>query len=133
MKLRSFALLALAAGLLLASRSTAAHHGAAVYDTKTLTTLKGTVTDYQFMNPHTEIMFEVTGADGKVQKWIAEAASAVTMQRLGWTKSVLKPGDQITAIGNISKNGTHAMRLRKVVFPDGKESMLDRGEDYATQ
>jgi Family of unknown function (DUF6152) len=96
-----------------------------------LTTLKGTVTDYQFMNPHTEIMFDVTGADGKVQKWTAEAASAVTMSRLGWTRSLLKPGDQITAVGNIARNGSHTIRLRKVVLPDGKETMMDRGEDNA--
>ena len=108
-----------------------AHHGASVYDSRKLTTLKGTVTDYQFMNPHTEILFNVTGTDGKVEKWTAEAASMITMMRLGWTKSILKAGDQITAVGNVAKNGSHTMRLRKVVFPDGKETVVDRGEDYA--
>ena len=132
-QIRMSALLALAVGVLLASAPIFAHHGASVYDSKKLTTLKGTVAEFQFMNPHTEILFNVTGADGKVEKWTAEAASMVTMTRLGWTKSILKAGDQITAVGNVAKNGSHTMRLRKVVFPDGKETVVDRGEDYADQ
>ena len=132
-QMRMSALLALAVGVLLASAPIFAHHGASVYDSKKLTTLKGTVAEFQFMNPHTEILFNVTGPDGKVEKWTAEAASMVTMTRLGWTKSILKTGDQITAVGNVAKNGSHTMRLRKVVFPDGKETVVDRGEDYADQ
>jgi hypothetical protein len=125
------AFLALAIGVSAVSAPIFAHHGASVYDSKKLTTLKGTVTEFQFMNPHTEILFNVTGADGKPEKWTAEAASMVTMTRLGWTKSILKTGDQITAVGNVAKNGSHTMRLRKVVFPNGKETVVDRGEDYA--
>ena len=127
------AVMMLLIAVLLASAPILAHHGASVYDSKKLTTLKGTVTEYQFMNPHTEILFNVTGTDGKVEKWTAEAASMVTMMRLGWTKSILKAGDQVTAVGNVAKNGSHTMRLRKVVFPDGKETVVDRGEDYAEQ
>lgn len=127
------AVLTVAIGVLVVSAPILAHHGASVYDSKKLTTLKGTVTEYQFMNPHTEILFNVTGAEGKVEKWTAEAASMITMMRLGWTKSILKTGDQITAVGNVAKNGSHTMRLRKVVFPDGKETVVDRGEDYAEQ
>jgi hypothetical protein len=107
-----------------------AHHGAATYDEK-LTTVKGTVTDFQFMNPHSAVLFEVTGADGKIQKWTAECASATTMARLGWGKATFKPGDQITVTGNAAKSGAKIMRLRKVVFPNGKEQVIDRGEDYA--
>ena len=132
MKSKLAAFFALAVGLVVAAAPIFAHHGAAVYDTK-LTTLKGTVTSFQFMNPHVEIMFDVTDANGKVEKWMAEAASATSMARLGWTRNSFKPGDPVTAAGNVSKNGSHAMRLRKVVFPDGKETMMDRGEDYVDQ
>lgn len=107
-----------------------AHHGSSVYDSK-LTTYKGTVTDFQLMNPHTEIWFDVTGADGKIEKWTGEAPSLTSMTRLGWTKGLFKPGDQITFVGNVAKSGSHIMRLRKVVFADGKENVIDRGEDYA--
>ena len=130
MKGKAFHFLAVTIGLALLSTSALAHHGSSVYDSK-LTTYKGTVTDFQFMNPHTEIWFDVTGPDGKVEKWTGEAPSLTTMSRLGWNKTLFKPGDQITFVGNIAKNGSHIMRLRKVVFPNGKETVMDRGEDYA--
>jgi hypothetical protein len=123
---------ALALGLLLVSVPLFAHHGASAYETG-LTNLKGTVTDYHLMNPHTELFFDVTGPSGKAEKWAAEAASALTMSRLGWTTSTFKPGDQITVAGNRAKNGSHAMRLRKVVLASGKEFIIERGEDYAGQ
>jgi hypothetical protein len=123
----------LAVGLLTVSAPTFAHHGASAYDSKKLTTLKGTVTDYLFMNPHTELVFEVKDASGKVEKWTAEAASLVTMSRFGWTKNMFKPGDRITVSGNCAKNGSYTMRLSKVVLPNGKEYVVQRGEDYADQ
>jgi hypothetical protein len=131
MKIKLLAFLALAVGLLAVSTPIFAHHGASVYDSTKLTSLKGTVTDYQFMNPHTEILFDVTGADGKVEKWTGEAPSLTTMSRGGWTKTSFKAGDQITFVGNVAKSGAKIMRLRKVVFPNGKETVMDRGEDYA--
>ena len=131
MKIKYLAILAFAVGLSLLSTPLIAHHGASVYDSTKLTTMKGTVTNFQFMNPHTEILFDVTGADGKVEKWTGEAPSLTTMSRQGWNKNLFKPGDQITFVGNAAKNGSHIMRLRKVVFPNGKETVMDRGEDYA--
>ena len=117
--------------LLLLSVPAFAHDGASSYDPK-LTTLKGTITDYQFMNPHTVLAFDVKDSSGKVSNWTAEAASALTMSRIGWSKSMFKAGDQVTVVGNSAKNGSHTMRLRKVTF-NGKDYMIDRGEDYADQ
>jgi hypothetical protein len=129
--IKSIVFLGLTLALLLFSAPVFAHHGASVYDSTKLTTIKGTVTDFQFMNPHTEILFDVTGADGKVEKWTGEAPSLTTMSRMGWNKTLFKPGDQITFVGNVAKSGAKIMRLRKVVFPNGKETVMDRGEDYA--
>jgi hypothetical protein len=131
-KIKGLAFLALGIFLVtIFSTPILAHHGASVYDSTKLTTLKGTVTDFQFMNPHTEIWFDAPGADGKVEKWTGEAPSLTTMSRLGWNKTLFKPGDQITFVGNAAKSGAKIMRLRKVVFPNGKETVMDRGEDYA--
>ena len=130
MKSRFLLLPALMIGLAIFSGPVGAHHGSSVYDSK-LTTYKGTVTDYQFMNPHTEIWFDATGTDGKTEKWTAEAPSLTTMARLGWNKTIFKPGDQVTFVGNVAKSGAKIIRLRKVVFPNGKETVMDRGEDYA--
>ena len=123
-------LLAAIVALVAFSAPLEAHHGSSVYDTK-LTTYKGTVTDFQFMNPHSEVWFDVQAPDGKVEKWTGEAPSLTTMARLGWTKTIFKAGDQVTFTGNVAKSGAKIMRLRKVIFPSGKEMMIDRGEDYA--
>ncbi len=131
MKIKYLAFLAAAIVFFIPSSAILAHHGASVYDSAKLSTLKGTVSDFQFMNPHTEILFDVTGADGKTEKWTAEAPSLTTMSRAGWNKNIMKAGDKVTFIGNLAKSGSHIMRLRKVVFPNGKESVMDRGEDYA--
>jgi len=130
MKSRFLLFPALMIGLAFFCGPVIAHHGSSVYDSK-LTTYKGTVTDYQFMNPHTEIWFDATGTDGKTEKWTAEAPSLTTMARLGWNKTIFKPGDQVTFVGNVAKSGAKIIRLRKVVFPNGKETVMDRGEDYA--
>jgi DNA/RNA endonuclease YhcR with UshA esterase domain len=110
-----------------------AHHGAASYDLSKMTTLKGTVTSIQWMNPHATIDIEVNDAAGKTQKYIVESVSPLGLSRRGWTKDSLKPGDQITVTGNLSQNGTHILRLKKIVFSTGKEFTIDSGEDYPSQ
>ena len=107
-----------------------AHHGAAGYDSNKLTTLKGTVTDFRFQNPHAQILMDVKDSSGKVQNWILEAVGIATLSRNGWNRSIIKPGDTITVTGNPTKNGSPAMRLTKVVLANGKELGLERGEDY---
>jgi len=118
---------------LVVSASAFAHHGAASYDTSKMTTLKGTVTNIQWMNPHAEIDIDVNDASGKAEKYVVESVSPLGLSRLGWSKDSLKPGDQITVTGNLSKNGTHILRLKKIVFPTGKELTLQNGEDYPGQ
>jgi hypothetical protein len=110
-----------------------AHHGAASYDTSKMITLKGTVTGIQWMNPHATIDIDVNDATGKAEKYTVESVSPLGLSRNGWTKDSLKTGDQITVTGNLSKNGTHILRLKKIVFPNGKEVTLQNGEDYPGQ
>jgi hypothetical protein len=98
-----------------------------------MTTLKGTVTSIRWVNPHAEIDIEVNDATGKTQKYLVESVSPLGLSRNGWTKDSLKPGDQISVTGNLSKNGTHILRLKKIVFPTGKELTILSGEDYAGQ
>lgn len=125
---------ALAAVLfLLVSVPIFAHHGAASYDISKMTTLKGTITSIQWMNPHATIDIDVSETTGKIQKYTVESVSPLGLSRNGWTKDSLKPGDQITVTGNLSKNGTHILRLKKIVFPDGKVLTLQNGEDYPSQ
>jgi hypothetical protein len=97
-----------------------AHHGAAAYDTSENTTLKGTVVEFDFINPHCQLFLNVTDDSGKVVKWDGEFTNPGTLHRRGWTKDMFKPGDQITMIGNRAKNGANVLRVLKLEMADGK-------------
>ena len=102
----------LAAVLSLVSSPVFAHHGfAGRYDEANPITITGTVVELQFINPHSQIVFETKGPNGDTQRWHAELAAASTMRRDGWTKDTLKPGDKITILGPAAKNGTFDMNL----------------------
>ena len=118
--------LALAGFCLVVSSAVFAHHGGAVYDMSKMTTVKGVVTEFQFINPHSQIFFDAKNDKGEVEKWIAEGNSGTALSRIGWKKDSLKPGDEITAIGNRSKNGSTTMHLRKLVLANGEELPVDR-------
>src|ERR1700680_2952264 len=107
--------------LLMISMGVSAHPGTSAYDTSKLTTVKGTVTDFQFNNPHVMISVEAKDDQGKVETWISEANSPNVLTRHGWDREIIKKGDQITIIGNRPKNGAKTMRLQKVVLSNGQE------------
>ena len=98
-----------------------AHHGTAAYDTTKLTTVKGTVTDFQFNNPHVIISVETKDDKGKIETWTSEANSPNVLTRHGWDRDIIKKGDQITIIGYRPKNGAKTLRLQKVVLSNGQE------------
>jgi len=131
MDVKRLMLVALVAGLPMFSPPVIAHHGSAAYDLSKVTTMKGTVTDFQFINPHVEIYFDVTSPAGDVQKWVAEGVSVGSMARGGWTRNTLKVGDQITIEGHSARNGSRAMILNKIVLSDGRTLTTERADDYA--
>ena len=98
-----------------------AHHAWHGYDMANLTTVKGTVTQFDWGNPHAWISFEAQDANGNIQKWSAGGPSPSRMARTGWDKDSIKPGDQISAVGHRIEDGTYSMRLVKVVLADGRE------------
>lgn len=108
------ALIAIVAMLML-SGSAFAHHGAAAYDTAKVMTITGTVTNFQFINPHVIISLDAKDASGKVEHWSGELTSPNRLTRSGWNKNTLKPGDQITITGGASKAGSPTMWINKVM------------------
>jgi DNA/RNA endonuclease YhcR with UshA esterase domain len=107
-------------GLLLVSAPLLAHHGEANYDTDKVVSVKGTVTDFQFINPHTLISLDAKNDKGEVEKWSCEARSPGMLVRVGgWDKQTLKPGDVITVFGYRARNGSPVMRLQKITLADG--------------
>jgi DNA/RNA endonuclease YhcR with UshA esterase domain len=110
------------AAIFFSSPSALAHHGETNYDTEKLVTVKGSVTSFQFINPHAQITLDAKNDKGEIEKWICEERSpAMLVRNGGWDKNTLKPGDVITAIGFRAKNGTYILRLKKIVLADGKE------------
>jgi hypothetical protein len=107
--------------VLIASGPTLAHHGTAAYDTKNIVTVKGTMTDFRFINPHVQLFFDVKNDKGEVEKWQAELTAPNKMARAGWDKHTLKPADSITASGYVSKGDQHTMWITKLIGPDGEE------------
>ena len=106
-------------GLFAVSVPLFAHHGNASYDFEKTVTLKGTVTQWLWSNPHCLLRFDVKGDKGDVQHWVTEASSPVDMLRIGWSSNVLKAGDEITIDVMPSKNGTPVGRIRQVTLSDG--------------
>ena len=111
----------LAVSVLLAAAPLYAHHGASEYDMTKIVTMRATVTELQFVNPHTLLDFTVKDDSGKASEWVGELPSPNLLSRRGWSRSTLKPGDQVTVIGSPAKNGQNGMQVKKLVFPDGHE------------
>jgi hypothetical protein len=107
--------------LLLPSAWLHAHHGAAAYDHGRPRTLAATVTAFDWRNPHALIHFTADGSDGHAEAWTAETAGLVILNRAGWTRSSLGPGDRVTIVGFPAKNGSTTMILQRVVLADGRE------------
>src|SRR5215470_14253089 len=85
-----------------------------------LVTVKGTVMEFAWENPHPMITLEVRTDDGKIEKWLVGGPAINRMEANGWTKSTVKPGDVITGIGYQFADGQKVLRLERVVFANGK-------------
>lgn len=81
-----------------------AHHGLAAFDQTKKVTLKGTVTAFRFMNPHSIVEFEVQDEKGGAQVWQAELTSAVRLK--GWTPRSIEPGNTVTVVGYATRTGS---------------------------
>ncbi len=98
-----------------------AHHSMSMYDRSRDTTFKATITEFNWSNPHSQIIFTATDEHGNAQKWVAEGPGPNRLANHGWNKDSLKPGDQVTIVGNCNKDGSPTMRFEKVILPNGQE------------
>jgi hypothetical protein len=97
-----------------------AHHGSAAFDTGKKVTLKGTVKDWVYSNPHCLLMLEVMGEDGQVVQWVAEGQAPNVIFPVGYRRDSFKPGDQVTITVEPVKNGRPLGRILQSVLADGK-------------
>ena len=100
-----------------------AHHSWPVNFQK-LVTVKGTVVNFSWANPHPMITLEVQTSDGQKEKWLVGGPAISRMEANGWTKTTLKPGDELTGTGYQFADGQKILRLERAVLPNGKELKL---------
>ena len=100
-----------------------AHHSWPVsYDR--LVTVKGTVIEFVWSNPHPMITLEAQNNEGRTEKWQIGGPAINRMEANGWTKTTVRPGDVITGIGYQFADGQKIVRLERAVLADGKEMRL---------
>jgi Family of unknown function (DUF6152) len=116
-----FRVLVSAAGLLLVSVPMIAHHGAAALDTGKEITLKGTVTDWIWSNPHCFLKFDAKDDTGTVRNWAVETQNPTTMTQRGWSRTSFKFGDEVTVTIEPVKNGQPIGRILSVILPNGQK------------
>src|SRR5262245_5096683 len=100
-----------------------AHHSWPVNFDK-LVTVKGTVMEFAWENPHPMITLEVRTDDGKTEKWLVGGPALNRMEANGWTKATVKVGDMITGTGYQFSDGQKILRLERITMADGKEMRL---------
>ena len=113
--------------LLFLCASASAHHGNSAYDEQARVTVKGTVTEFVWTNPHSQIYLDVKDKNGNIVHWGIETNSPGILARAGWTRLSLKPGVEVTIILCPAKNGAPVAYIgsgdpgTKVIFSDGRE------------
>jgi Family of unknown function (DUF6152) len=120
--------LVVALGLLIVSVPLFAHHGAAQFDVGKKVTVKGTVTEWFWSNPHCFLRFDAAGADGQVVHWAVETQSGPNILNQGFSKQTFKVGDEVTVTLEPVKNGRPMGRLLQVLLPDGSTLPLRVGD-----
>lgn len=105
MKNRVLVVLAAVAALGVSSKPVFAHHGVAGYDMAKTIAVHGTVTKFDWSNPHVVVYMDAKSDSGEVQHWTIEFASPVHMVRAGWSKNSMKAGDDISIDTHPARNG----------------------------
>lgn len=105
---------------LISAAPLAAHHSWPVSYDK-LVTVKGTVMEFMWANPHPMITLEVSTTDGRTETWEIGGPAINRMEANGWSKTTVKRGDVITGIGYQFADGKKIVKLERVQLADGKE------------
>lgn len=117
--MKSILLSLLAVGILLAIPALA-HHSFTMFDTTKAITITGTVTEFQWTNPHSYIEIDVPDESGAIKHWAIEMGSPSILQQSGWKFSNLKKGDKTTLVINPLKDGRPGGFLNTATLPDGR-------------
>jgi hypothetical protein len=98
-----------------------AHHGTASFDTGKTVTVKGTVMEYVWSNPHVLVKVDAKDDNGNVAHWVLEAQNPVTQASRGWSKNMFKAGDEVSLDITPAKNNQPVGEIRGRIVINGKE------------
>jgi len=121
---------AVVASLLFVGRPVSAHHGNAAYDEKNPITIKGTVTEFAWTNPHCQVYLDVKDEKGNIVHWSVESLSPGKLLRAGWTRDGVKVGDQLAITLEAAKSGAPVGFLLKLAFADGRTLGISEQPNY---
>lgn len=107
------------AASLLAALPALAHHSGAMFDSSKTATITGTITEFNWTNPHSSFKVEVQGADGKPEIWAIEMNSPGNLVRTGWKRTTLKPGDKVTVTVRPLRDGKPGGSYMSITLADG--------------
>ena len=108
-----------AAIAVLTSTTLAAHHGNASFDTSKQVTLKGTVTEWIWANPHCFLKIDAMDDTGSVRNWALETQNPTAMTQRGWSRKAFNLGDQVTVVLEAVKNGAPIGRIVNITLAKG--------------
>lgn len=117
------------AALVLAAIPAGAHHSFAMFDQAKTVKLNGTVTQFQWTNPHSFIELEVPAKGGGSEHWSIELNSPNNLTRQGWKRTSIKPGDKVTVTINPLRDGKKGGLFSTIILPDGRMLGDRRGAD----
>jgi len=106
--------------LILPAVPAAAHHSTAMFNKKRTVELAGTITEFQWTNPHSWIEIDVPQANGRVVHYSIEGGAVRTMEQQGWRVRSLKPGDRVTLVVHPMRNGKRGGLIVRATLPDGR-------------
>lgn len=134
MRIKLIAAIALLTGFPTASVPLFAHHGNAEFNTATTVTVKGTVTEWFWANPHCFLKFDEKTDNGDVRHWVVETSNPPDMVNNGWSKYSFKPGDEVMVTMHQVKDPARPIgRMVKVVLANGKVLGTGGGDKGATK
>lgn len=118
--MRATVVLCFAALLLVFATPAYVHHSGAMFERTKEITITGTVSEFNWTNPHSSFKVEVPDANGKIDVWAIEMNGPNNIVRLGWKRSTIKKGDKVSVRINPLRNGQPGGWYLGITLPDGK-------------
>jgi hypothetical protein len=98
-----------------------AHHSFAMFDDGQEVTIKGTVSEFQWTNPHSWLHVQVATPGGGTEEWAVEMLSPNVLGRMGWKRNSVKPGDEVTVVIHPLRNGAKGGNMVRISDNTGQQ------------